>query len=314
MSLRLSVGSPRNFSGAEKPGVPRTLMLSGSSGSPDDLGGAEQAGQAEVDELGLRLAAVGLGLADDDVARLDVLVDEPEGVDVVEGAGQLDEDLDHELARGAAQEVLQGLAAEQLLREVHAVVVAAAEVVDGGEVRVVELGEQPELGHEGLGHVVAGDALGVAEAAGDRLAAHALGVAAGVRAEARQHRARGVLARTRARGVEAGVAADDLERDGAVLELVVSLVDGAEPTASEEAPHQVAAGDLVRQRRLIRCVPRHGLVVRIGKGHEGSLAAAGPDCNGERTRRQRTRPGPQQAASEYSTRLGPGVRNVASRA
>jgi hypothetical protein len=81
-------------------------------------------------------------------------------------------------------------------------------------------------------------------------------------------RARRVLARARAGRVEAGVAADDLERDGAVLELVVGLVDGAEPAASEEAAHQVAAGDLLRQRCLIRCVPRHGLVVRIGKGHE----------------------------------------------
>ncbi len=68
---------------------------------------AEQAREAEVDQLGLRLAAVGLGLADDDVARLDVAVDEPDGVDVVERARQLDEQLDDGLARGGAQALLQ---------------------------------------------------------------------------------------------------------------------------------------------------------------------------------------------------------------
>ena len=85
-----------------------------------DLLPAKHARQAEVDQLGLRLAAVGLRLAHDHVARLDVLVDKAQRVDVVERARQLHEDLDDVLAGRTAQVVGQGLPGQQLLREVHA--------------------------------------------------------------------------------------------------------------------------------------------------------------------------------------------------
>src|SRR5690606_25595735 len=105
--------------------------------------------------------------ADEDVARLDVLVDEAEGVDVVEGAGELDEDLDDDLARRPLEEVAEGVAVDQLLSEEERVLLLrAAEVVDRREVRVVELGEEAELVLEAGGDVVHRP-LRVREGAGD---------------------------------------------------------------------------------------------------------------------------------------------------
>jgi hypothetical protein len=90
----------------------------------------------------------------------------PERVDVVEGAGQLDEDLDDGLARGAAQELGERLARQQLLREVDDVAVAAPEVVDRGEVRVVELREQAKLRLEVVHHRVDGGRPGCCRSCG----------------------------------------------------------------------------------------------------------------------------------------------------
>lgn len=83
-------------------------------------------------------------------------MDEPERVDVVERARELNEDVDDRLARLALEVVAQIDAFDQLLGEEHALdAIAAAELVDRREVGVVQLRQQPELVLERLGDVVA---------------------------------------------------------------------------------------------------------------------------------------------------------------
>ncbi|MFO0632545.1 MAG: hypothetical protein U0168_06825 [Nannocystaceae bacterium] len=175
-------------------------------------------------------------------------MDQAQRVDVVQRARQLQHQIDDLLARGALEIARDVVAADELLREVERVGVAAAtEVVHRREVGMVQLREQPELFLERRREVVGAQRSRRAEAPRDHAAlldARVLRVAAVGRVEAR------------ARGA---VPADELERDHAIFELVVRLVDRAEASAPEQAAHLVATGDALGRVVL----ERGGLGLRV---------------------------------------------------
>ncbi|WP_255215692.1 hypothetical protein [Pseudenhygromyxa sp. WMMC2535] len=169
-------------------------------------------------------------------------MDQAEGVDVVERPGELHEHVDDDLARLALEEVREIDALDQLLGEEHPLeLVAAPELVDRGQVRVVQLREQPKLFFEGFGDVV-----GLGGGAGPKVAAHPAGSPAPTKARARG-RGRAVEPfRAGPTRVHARIRADDLERHLAILELVLGAIDGAEASLPEELLNEVAPRDLFR--------------------------------------------------------------------
>ena len=174
-------------------------------GGRDD-GGREERGDAEVDELDA--GATGGALEGDDVAGLDVAVDDAGAMEGDEGVGDLEGDLEGVApGEGAAAEVLVEAGAREVLEgDEGGAVVGLAEGEDLDEARVADVGEEAGLGEEaalgeglaGLeelegdrgaedevvaevdpGHASAADPFADAEAAGEELAAEvvaALGV------------------------------------------------------------------------------------------------------------------------------------------
>ncbi len=194
---------------------------------------SQHPGKTEVDELGLGRRVGVVGLADEHVRRLDVAVDQSQRVDVVQRPRQLDENLSDDLTRGLFEKGRKFDPSHELLGKEEALAVCtAAEVVDPREVWMMQLREQPELVLEGLRKTVGAPGAWGAEAPGHVAASHR----PRLRPRPIGHRERR----------EVRVATDDLQRDDAVFELVVRLIDRTKPAAPQKALHRIPTRDAVR--------------------------------------------------------------------
>ena len=117
-------------------------------------GAAGDLGEPEVDELGDAV------VAEEGVGGLDVAVEDAGAVGGGEAAGEIDPERDDLLGGHGERDVVEGVAGEELGDEEGAVA-DLADVVDGDEVRVLELGDGAGLDGE------AGAGLGVRLGAGD---------------------------------------------------------------------------------------------------------------------------------------------------
>ena len=118
------------------------------AGAGHDRAAAEALGDAKIGE---HWAAI---FTEQDILRLDVAVDDAAMVGVMQGAGDGPGDVQAFVERQAgADVVLQGLAGQILHGQVVGALVGG-DVIDGDDVRVAELGDDPTFVQEALGEFI----------------------------------------------------------------------------------------------------------------------------------------------------------------